>query len=125
MCVSPFFSFFFCLDVSVHEGVLPVAVRDLHLLQLAPQLLSLLLLLLLALSLRLVVGSEFVEQFPIHLHEGLEDVVDEGHDRLVPMILGNLVQRREHDRHHHARVLFDHRHDVLVVPKIESALGAL
>ena len=104
---------------------MPIAISHLHLLQLTPQLFPLFFLLLFSLTFGFVVGREFVKQFPVHLHERFENVVDESDDGLIPMIFRYLVQRSEHDGHHDARVLFNHRHDVFVVPKIESALGHL
>ena len=39
------------------------------------------------LPVRLVAGGEVVEQPRVHLHEGLEHVVDQRDDRLVPVLL--------------------------------------
>ena len=41
----------------------------------------------LLLSVGLIAGREVVEQPRVHLHERLQHVVDEGHDRLVPVLL--------------------------------------
>lgn len=75
--------------------------------------------------LRLVGRGEVVKQPWVHLHEGLEHVVDERHDGLVPVLLGDAVQRGEHDRHDHLVVLLDQGHDVLVVPEVQRALSDL
>jgi len=37
------------------------------------------------LSFSLVVGREFVKEFAVDFHEGLEYIVDERYDRLVPV----------------------------------------
>lgn len=77
------------------------------------------------LPLRFVAGGEVVEELGVHLHEGLEHVVDEGDYRLVPVLFADAVEGREHDRHYHVVVLLHQRHDVLVVPEVEGALGHL
>src|SRR6218665_1798748 len=79
----------------------------------------------LLLSLCLVVGRQFVEQFAVYFHKSLKDVVDESHDRLVPVFLGNSVEGREHDRQDDVRILLDQAHYVFIVPKIERTLRHL
>jgi len=41
---------------------------------------------------------------------------------LVPVLLGNAVERGEHDGHDDLVVLLDQGHDVFVIPKIQSPL---
>ena len=74
------------------------------------------------LSLCLVVGGELIKQFAVHLHEGFEDVIDQGHDGLVPVVLGDAVESREHDGQHSVAVLVDEVHDVLIVPEVQRPL---
>lgn len=76
-------------------------------------------------SLRLVRGSEVVKEPRVHLHKSLEYVVDEGYYGLVPMFLGDAIESGEHDGHDGLVVLFNQRHDVLVVPEVQGALGDL
>lgn len=77
------------------------------------------------LSLRLVAGGQLVEQLRVHLHERFQHIVDKGDDRLVPVLLADSVQSREHDRHDDSVVVLDQRHRVLIVPKVECPLGDL
>lgn len=76
----------------------------------------------LLLALSLVAGGEFVEQLGVHLHEGLEHVVDQCHNGLVPVLFADAVQRREHDRHDHLVVLLHQRHHILIVPDVQRSL---
>jgi hypothetical protein len=66
-----------------------------------------------------------VKQLVIHLHEQLDGVVDEPVDRLVPVRLGVVVERGEHDRQNHRGVFRDQRHDVVIVPVVKSTFGDL
>jgi len=70
------------------------------------------------LSFSLVVGREFVEEFAVDFHKRLEDVVDERHDRLVPVFFRDPIQRRKHDRQDDRRVFFNQTHNVLIVPVV-------
>ncbi len=73
----------------------------------------------------LVVGGEFVEQLRVDLHEGFEDVVNERDDGLVPVLLGDAVETREHDGQDDGRVLLDQRRHVVVVPVQQGPLRNL
>ena len=77
------------------------------------------------LPLALVVGGELVEELVVELHERLEDAVDERDDRLVPVLLRDAVERREHDRQNHVAVLLDQAHYVLVIPVVQRSLRHL
>jgi len=77
------------------------------------------------LSFSLVVGREFVKEFAVDFHEGLEYIVDERYDRLVPVFFWDPIQRRKHDRQDHCRVFFNQAHNVLVVPVVQCPLGHL
>lgn len=74
---------------------------------------------------RLVRGSELVEEFGVHLHECFENIEDECHDRLVPVLLRDAIERRKHDRHDRIVVLLDQRENVLVVPEEECSFRNL
>lgn len=74
---------------------------------------------------RLVARGQLVKQLRVHLHERFQHVVDEGDDRLVPVLLADPVQGREHDRHDDGVVVLDQRHRVLIVPEVECPLGDL
>ncbi len=76
----------------------------------------------LLLTLGLVVGGELVKEFAVDFHEGLEDVVDESDDRLVPVFLGDAVQTRKHDRQDHSGVLLDQGRHVVIIPVQQSTL---
>ena len=65
----------------------------------------------------LVVRRQFLEQRAVHLHECLEDVVDQGQDGLVPVLLRDAKQCWKHDGHDDGLVLFDQTREVLVVPQ--------
>ena len=41
------------------------------------------------------------------------------------MLLGDAIQGREHDGHDHLVVLLYQRHDILVIPEVESSLSHL
>ena len=69
--------------------------------------------------------GEVVKQPRVHFHECFEDVVDESHDGLVPMLLGDAIQSGEHDWHDDLVVFLYQRHDVLVVPEVQRPLGHL
>lgn len=73
---------------------------------------------LLPLALSLVGGSQVIKEFAVHLHERLEHVVDERHYRLVPVLLADAVQCREHNWHDHLIVLLHQTHYVLVIPEV-------
>ena len=77
------------------------------------------------LLLSLVVRRELIEELTIHLHERLEHVVDEGNDRLVPVLLRDAVQCREHYGKDHIRVLLDQTHDVFIVPVVQRPFSHL
>jgi len=79
----------------------------------------------LLLSFGLVVGREFVEELAVDFHERLEYVVDQRHNRLVPVLLGDPIKSRKHDCQDNGRVLFYQAHNVLVVPVIQSPLSHL
>lgn len=72
----------------------------------------------LPLALGLVGGGQVIKELAVHLHECLEHVVDERHYRLVPVLLADAVQCREHYRHDHLIVLFHQTHYVLVIPEV-------
>ena len=74
---------------------------------------------------KFVVGSEFLKQRAVHLHKRLEDVVDQRQDCLIPVLLRDAEQRREHDRHHNRLVLLDQAREVLVVPQKQRPLRHL
>lgn len=76
----------------------------------------------LLLPFRLIADGELVEQLRVHLHEGLEHVVDQRDDGLVPVLLGYAVEGGEHDRHDDVVVLLHQGHYVLVVPEIQGPL---
>lgn len=77
------------------------------------------------LSLSLVRGGELVEQFAVHLHEGFEHIVDESDNRLIPVLLADTIESREHDWHNHVVIFFYQRHYVLIVPEVESTFSHL
>ena len=77
------------------------------------------------LLLSLVVRRELIEELTIHLHERFEHVVDEGNDRLVPVLLRDAVQCREHYGKDHIRVLLDQTHDVFIVPVVQRPFSHL
>ena len=60
-------------------------------------------------SVRLVAESQVVREPPIHLHECLEDVVDQCHDCLIQVLLIYPEESREHDER---VVLLYQGHDV-------------
>lgn len=74
---------------------------------------------------RLIAGSKFIEKFAVHFHEGFENVVNEGHDRLVPMLFTYSVQCREHDSHNYVIVFLDQWHNVLIIPQVKCSLSNL
>ena len=74
------------------------------------------------LTLSLVIGGELIKELAVHLHESLQDVVDQGDDGLVPVLLGDAVQGGEHDGQHHVAVLLNQVHDVLIVPEVQCSL---
>ena len=51
----------------------------------------------LLLSLSFVVGSQFIKQFPIHFHEGFENIIDKSYNCLIPVLFGDFVQGWKHD----------------------------
>jgi len=79
----------------------------------------------LLLSFGLVVWREFIEEFAVDFHERLKNVVDERHDRLVPVFFRDPVESGKHDGQDDGRVLFNQTHDVLIVPVVQSPLGHL
>ena len=79
----------------------------------------------LLLSFGLVVGCEFIKELAIDFHERFEYVVDQRHNCLVPVLLGDPIESRKHDRQDNGRVLLYQTHDVLVVPVIQSPLSHL
>ena len=74
------------------------------------------------LTLSLVIGGKLIKKLAVHLHESLQDVVDQGDNGLVPVLLGDAVQGGEHDGQHHVAVLLNQVHDVLIVPEVQSSL---
>jgi hypothetical protein len=58
---------------------------------------------------------------PMHL----EGIVDEAVDGAVPVVLGVLVERREHNGNDDIAVVADQRHDVLVVEEVQRTLRDL
>lgn len=76
-------------------------------------------------SLRFVAGREFVEQFRVHFHKRLEHIIHKSNYGLVPMFLRDAVERGEHYRHYYVVVLFHQRHDILVIPEVQSPLRNL
>lgn len=76
----------------------------------------------LLLSFSFVVGSKFVKQFPIHFHEGFEDIIDESYNGLIPVLLGDFVKGWEHDGEDYIGVLLDQAHYVIVVPIVQGPL---
>lgn len=74
---------------------------------------------------RLIASGELVEQFGIHLHECLKHVVDECYDSLIPVLLADSIQCREHYGHYHMIIFFHQWHYVFVVPKVKRSFSHL
>ena len=72
-----------------------------------------------------IVCCQVIEEPGVHLHEGLEDIIDKSDDSLVPMLFADPVECGEHDGHDDLVVLFYQGHDVLIVPEVESSFGNL
>lgn len=77
------------------------------------------------LSLILVVGRQLVEQLRVELHESLEHTVYKRHNCLIPVFFRYSIECGEHDWEDDVRILFDHAHDVFVVPVVQGSLGDL
>eukprot|EP00050_Salpingoeca_kvevrii_P003372 m.223265 g.223265 ORF g.223265 m.223265 type:complete len:608 (-) comp10822_c3_seq1:2384-4207(-) len=91
----------------------------------SPALLTLTILLLVLLHACAVVGRALIKEGGVDLGENLERAVDERVNGSVPVRLGVLVERREHDGDDDRRVFRDEGQHIVVVEKVQGALGNL
>ena len=70
-------------------------------------------------SIVFVLRREFIKQLRVHLHEGLQDVVNQSNDGGIPVFLAHFIQRWKHDRKNRTAVVLDQVEDVFVVPVIQ------
>ena len=72
----------------------------------------------LLLSFLLVARRKIIEQFRIHFHISLQNIIDQCNNGLIPVLLADAIERREHNGHNNCIILFNQRHGVLIVPKV-------
>lgn len=70
----------------------------------------------------LVIFGEFIKQHGIHLHECLENIEYQRDDSLIPMFTRYPIEGGEENRQKNFIILLNQRHQVLIVPVVESPL---